>query len=56
MCLLPNPHERYRKSPFVLWEHLAGTRSEYFVAGEHRQIAVKVSDDRGNGLMVIEKL
>jgi adenine-specific DNA-methyltransferase len=39
-----------------VWDHLAGTVSERFDAGEHRQIAVKVIDDRGNELMVIEKL
>lgn len=39
-----------------VWEHLAGTVSEPFAAGEHRQIAVKVIDDRGNELMVVRKL
>ena len=39
-----------------VWEHLAGTTSEPFVAGEHKQIAVKVIDDRGNELLVVKKL
>ncbi|MDW8310520.1 MAG: hypothetical protein RMK20_14190 [Verrucomicrobiales bacterium] len=38
------------------WEHLSGTVSEPFLAGEHRQIAVKVIDDRGNELLVVRKL
>jgi len=39
-----------------VWEHLAGTISEPFAAGEHRRIAVKVIDDRGNELMVVKSL
>ena len=39
-----------------VWDHLAGTTSAPFAAGEHRQIAVKVIDDRGNELMVVERL
>lgn len=39
-----------------VWDHLAGTMSATFEPGEHRQIAVKVIDDRGNELMVVEKL
>jgi len=39
-----------------VWDHLAGTVSAPFEAGEHRQIAVKVIDDRGNELMVVKKL
>ena len=39
-----------------VWEHLAGTVSEPFVAGEHRRIAIKVIDDRGNELMVVKGL
>jgi adenine-specific DNA-methyltransferase len=39
-----------------LWQHLAGTVSAPFEAGEHNQIAVKVIDDRGNELMVVSKL
>ena len=40
----------------VVWDHLAGTTSAPFEAGEHGQIAVKVIDDRGNELMVVRKL
>jgi adenine-specific DNA-methyltransferase len=39
-----------------VWDHLSGTKSAPFEAGEHRQIAVKVIDDRGNELLVVEKL
>jgi adenine-specific DNA-methyltransferase len=39
-----------------VWEHLAGTVSEPFAAGEHRRIAIKVIDDRGNELMVVKSL
>jgi len=39
-----------------VWEHLAGTVSAPFEAGEHGQIAVKVIDDRGNELLVIKNL
>ena len=39
-----------------VWEHLAGTISAPFEAGEHKEIAVKVIDDRGNELLVIEYL
>jgi adenine-specific DNA-methyltransferase len=39
-----------------LWEHLAGTVSAPFEAGEHGQVAVKAIDDRGNELMVVKKL
>ncbi|MCE2723496.1 MAG: site-specific DNA-methyltransferase [Betaproteobacteria bacterium] len=39
-----------------VWSHLAGTASVPFVAGEHKEIAVKVIDHRGNELMVIAKL
>ncbi len=39
-----------------VWEHLAGTASEPFSAGEHRKIAVKVIDDRGNELMAVKTL
>ncbi len=39
-----------------VWNHLAGTKSAPFEAGEHRQIAVKVIDDRGNELLVVEPL
>ncbi len=39
-----------------VWEHLAGTRSEPFEAGEHGQVGVKVIDDRGNELLVVKRL
>lgn len=39
-----------------VWDHLSGTLSAPFLPGEHRQIAVKVIDDRGNELLVVEKL
>jgi adenine-specific DNA-methyltransferase len=39
-----------------VWDHLAGTKSAPFEAGEHRQIAVKVIDDRGNELLVVKSL
>ncbi len=38
-----------------VWDHLAGSLSTPFELGEHRQIAVKVIDDRGNELMVVRK-
>ncbi len=40
----------------TVWDHLAGTTSAPFPAGEHRQIAVKVIDPRGNELLVVKKL
>ncbi|MGH9202776.1 MAG: site-specific DNA-methyltransferase, partial [Vicinamibacterales bacterium] len=39
-----------------VWDHLAGTTSAPFEAGEHRQVAIKVIDDRGNELMVVKSL
>ena len=39
-----------------VWDHLAGATSAPFEAGEHRQIAVKVIDDRGNELLVVRPL
>jgi adenine-specific DNA-methyltransferase len=39
-----------------VWDHLAGTKSEPFEAGEHGQVAVKVIDDRGNELLVVRNL
>jgi adenine-specific DNA-methyltransferase len=39
-----------------VWDHLAGTTSAPFPAGEHGQIAVKVIDARGNELLVVKKL
>ena len=38
----------------TVWEHLAGTVSAPFNPGETGQIAVKVIDDRGNELMVVQ--
>jgi adenine-specific DNA-methyltransferase len=40
----------------TVWEHLAGTMSTPFEAGEHRKVAVKVIDDRGNELLVVKSL
>jgi adenine-specific DNA-methyltransferase len=39
-----------------VWDHLAGTISEPFEPGDHKQIAVKVVDDRGNELLVVKAL
>jgi adenine-specific DNA-methyltransferase len=39
-----------------VWDHLAGTRSAPFEAGEQQQVAVKVIDDRGNELLVVRTL
>ncbi len=39
-----------------VWDHLSGTTSAPFEVGEHKQIAVKVIDDRGNELLVVKKL
>ena len=39
-----------------VWDHLAGTTSAPFEPGQHRQIAVKVIDDRGNELLVVRSL
>lgn len=39
-----------------VWDHLSGTISAPFEAGDHRQIAVKVIDDRGNELLVVKEL
>lgn len=39
-----------------VWDHLAGTTSAPFEAGDHGQVAVKVIDDRGNELMVVRRL
>lgn len=40
----------------TVWDHLAGATSAPFEAGEHRRIAVKVIDDRGNELPVVRDL
>jgi len=39
-----------------VWEHLAGTVSAPFTAGDHKRIAVKVIDDRGNELLVVKQI
>ncbi len=39
-----------------VWEHLAGTTSALFEAGEYSQVAVKVIDYRGNELLVVKSL
>ena len=40
----------------TVWEHLAGTTSAPFAAGDRRKVAVKVVDDRGNELLVVKSL
>jgi adenine-specific DNA-methyltransferase len=40
----------------TVWDHLAGTTSAPFPAGECGRIAVKVIDDRGNELLVVKDL
>jgi hypothetical protein len=39
-----------------VWDHLAGARSAPFEAGDQKQVAVKVIDDRGNELLVVKAL
>lgn len=39
-----------------VWDHLAGTVSAPFEAGDSHKIAVKVIDDRGNELLVVKDL
>jgi adenine-specific DNA-methyltransferase len=39
-----------------VWDHLAGTTSAPFEAGQHMQVAVKVIDDSGNELLVVKPL
>jgi adenine-specific DNA-methyltransferase len=39
-----------------VWDHLAGTTSAPFEAGDTGQIAVKVIDDRGNELLVVKPI
>jgi adenine-specific DNA-methyltransferase len=39
-----------------VWAHLSGSVSAPFEPGEHREIAVKVIDDRGNELLVTRSL
>jgi adenine-specific DNA-methyltransferase len=40
----------------TVWNHLAGTTSAPFEAGDQRRISVKVIDDRGNELQVVKPL
>jgi adenine-specific DNA-methyltransferase len=40
----------------TVWDHLAGTVSAPFEAGERRQVAIKVIDDRGNELLIVKSL
>jgi adenine-specific DNA-methyltransferase len=40
----------------AVWQHLAGSTSAPFVAGDSREVAVKVIDDRGNELLVVKSL
>jgi adenine-specific DNA-methyltransferase len=39
-----------------VWDHLSGTVSAPFTAGDVREVAVKVIDDRGNELLVVKSL
>jgi len=39
-----------------VWDHLSGTTSAPFDVGEHKQIAAKVIDDRGNELLIVKTL
>jgi len=39
-----------------VWDHLSGTISAPFTAGDVREVAVKVIDDRGNELLVVKSL
>ena len=40
----------------AVWDHLAGTVSAPFEAGEKGQIAVKVIDERGNELLIVKAM
>ncbi|MGC1685903.1 MAG: site-specific DNA-methyltransferase [Candidatus Acidiferrales bacterium] len=40
----------------TVWDHLAGTISAPFEAGEQGQVAIKVIDDRGNELLIVKSL
>jgi adenine-specific DNA-methyltransferase len=40
----------------TVWDHLAGTVSAPFEAGEQGQVAIKVIDDRGNELLIVKSL
>jgi adenine-specific DNA-methyltransferase len=39
-----------------VWDHLSGTVSAPFTAGDVQDVAVKVIDDRGNELLVVKSL
>jgi adenine-specific DNA-methyltransferase len=40
----------------TVWDHLAGTVSAPFEADDHRQVAVKVIDERGNELLIVKPI
>lgn len=40
----------------TVWDHLAGTVSAPFEAGEQGQVGIKVIDDRGNELLIVKSL
>jgi adenine-specific DNA-methyltransferase len=40
----------------TVWDHLAGTVSAPFEAGEQGQVAVKVIDERGNELLIVKPI
>jgi adenine-specific DNA-methyltransferase len=40
----------------TVWDHLAGTVSAPFEAGDQKQIALKVIDERGNELLIVKRL
>jgi adenine-specific DNA-methyltransferase len=40
----------------TVWNHLAGTISAPFEAGQQGQVAIKVIDDRGNELLIVKSL
>jgi adenine-specific DNA-methyltransferase len=40
----------------TVWDHLAGTVSAPFEAGEQGQVAVKVIDERGNELLIVKPM
>ncbi len=40
----------------TVWDHLAGTVSAPFEAGENRQVGVKVIDERGNELLIVKSI
>jgi adenine-specific DNA-methyltransferase len=40
----------------TVWDHLAGTVSAPFEAGDYGQVAVKVIDERGNELLIVKPM